>query len=159
MAKSAAPHPEASMRPYCWSSPSSVVDVEHQFRHLVVPIELRHSFRRKSATAGDIAQGRDGRRQLIDIVDDGLEQLRRWDDPFGDALGKPCNRRVFAMDEEQATLDRSARRYPACQCCGVGMAGIVVNAADTGADLDFVAHDPHGRGAVLQEAAQRAVGL
>jgi hypothetical protein len=43
---------------------NAAVDVEHEFRHLVVPIELCHSFRRKAASMRDIAQGGDGRRQV-----------------------------------------------------------------------------------------------
>ena len=68
-------------------------------------------------------------------------------------------RRLLAMDQEHAALDRPARGDPARQFRAVGMAGIIVDAADARGDLDLLALDAHRLDAVLQKTAERALRL
>ena len=78
-----------------------IVDIQHQFRHVVVPVEMRHRFGRKPAAAGDIHQRGSRRRKLVDVVQHRLKQLCSRNDPLGEALGE--------MDFETAAKLSGAR--------------------------------------------------
>src|ERR1019366_10347509 len=71
----------------------------------------------------------------------------------------PASPPLLAMNQESAARNRPARCDPARQFRAVGMAGVVVDAADTRGDLDFIALDAHRLGAVIEETAERALRL
>ena len=48
-----------------------VVDIKHQFRHLVVPIQMRHRFRREPAAMRGVQQRGRRRRKLVDTSSTG----------------------------------------------------------------------------------------
>ena len=108
---------------------------------------------------GHVDRRRRRRRQLVDIVEDGNEDLRRRNDPLGDALGQAGERRLLAVHQEHAALNRAARRDPARELGTVGMAGIFIDAPDPRRDLDFLALDAHGLGAIVEETPERALRL
>src|SRR5450756_2831605 len=85
-----------------------IADVEHQFRHVVMPVEMRHRFGREPAAVRDVEQRGRRCRKLVDIVQHRLKQFRRRNDAYGEALGKACDRGLLAVNEEYASLDRAA---------------------------------------------------
>lgn len=97
--------------------------------------------------------------KFINIVQNRDEDARAGNDPFGDAVGQSYERGLLAMNQEYASADRSARRNPPCKLRAVGMSGVFVDVADAGGDLDFVALDANGLRAVLEESAERSLGL
>ena len=100
-----------------------------------------------------------GGRKLVDVIENRIEDLRRRDCPLGDPVGQSGHRRLLAVNQKHAAMNRPSRRNPARQFRPVGMAGIFVEVADAGGDLDLLALDAHGFRAFVQETAERALGL
>ena len=73
------------------------VDVENQLRHVVVPIQIDDQFRSQPAPAADVDRRRGRGRELEDVVEHGIEDLRSGDDPFRDALDQTVLRRLLAV--------------------------------------------------------------
>ena len=60
---------------------NSVVDIEDQLGHVVVPVEGNNGFRREPAAMGHIDWRRGRCCKLKDVVHDGTKDLRRGNDP------------------------------------------------------------------------------
>ena len=71
----------------------------------------------------------------------------------------PGERWLFAMNQEYASVNGTARRDPADKLRTVGMAGIFVDVADARGDLDFIALDAYRLDAIVEETSERALRL
>ena len=91
----------------------AIVDLEDQFRHVVVPIERHHGFRRQPPPAARIERRRHGGRQVVDVVEQRLEHPCSRNDALGDALGKARDGRFLPVDEKKPAPDRTAGADPA----------------------------------------------
>ena len=136
-----------------------LIDIEHEFRHVIVPVQMRHRLGREPAPARHVDERGSRRRKLIDIVEQRLEQFCSRHDPLRNTVGEARDRRLFAVNEKHTSLDRAARRDPPRHLGAVRMAGILVDHADTRRHLDLVTLDPDRLDAVLEKPAQRAIGL
>ena len=63
------------------------------------------------------------------------------------------------MHQEHAAVNGVPQRNPTGKLGAVSMAGIFVDAADAGGDLDLIALDAHGFHAIVEKAAKGAAGL
>ena len=87
-----------------------VVDVEDQLRHVVVPIERDHRLGRKPAAVRHVDRRRRRRGELINVVENRQEDLRRRNGPLGDALGQA--RRAPALRREPGTRRAESAAAP-----------------------------------------------
>src|SRR5262249_18998334 len=76
----------------------SRIDVQDQLRHIVVPIKVHDRFGCKSAPVRNFARGGRSRGEFINIVEQGIEDLRCWNGSFGDALYEPFQRGLLTVD-------------------------------------------------------------
>src|SRR6185437_8399311 len=136
-----------------------IIDLEDQFRHVIVPIEIGHRLWRQPPAARDIEWRRRRCGELVDIVQKWREHFRRRYGSLGDALAQARQRRCFTMYQKNAALDRPARGNPTRQLWPVGMAGIFVEPANSRHHLDFLALDAHGLGTVSNEPPERTLCL
>ena len=77
----------------------------------------------------------------------------------GEPRLQPEQPRHLAVDEEELVAERQALSDPFRELRPVGMAGIEVDGADAGADLELLALDADRGGAVLEDAAEGALRL
>ena len=135
-----------------------VVDVEEELRDVVVPVEMADLVGPDPGRRDDRERAGAVGRQVEGLVD------RRDHDPLriedaGDPRLEAEQRRHFAMDQEELVAERQALFDPRRKLRPVGMAGIEVDGADAGLDLERLALDADLGGAVLDDAAERALRL
>ena len=124
-----------------------------------MPIELDHRLRLQPAAMAAIEHRGHRLGQLKHLVQHRHEQFGGRHHAIGEPRRHARNRRFFAMGQKHAAADRAARAKPARQLRAIGVTGVIVDPADSRRDLDLLALDAHRLGALLQKAAERAMGL
>ena len=106
-----------------------------------------------------VERRRHGGRQFVDVIQQRLKHPRGRNDALGNAFGEAGDCGLLAVDEKQAAQNRAASGDPSRQFRSVGMPGIIVDGTDCRRDLDLVALDTDGLGAVDEKPAERSLGL